>query len=299
MLDEKSAVFRTNPNKDFLRTEFDYAHIDRWYRRIGRRLKYLGLPAWEMLDIIAWATFLDRFTTIEREENEQHLMFLRANVKDLEHRLGSLYGEFDQILISGRDRYGRVPNWPYDLVNLDYFGGFVYSDLSRPKAIKKLVANQANFKQGFLFIITQHLRDGDTIGEKASFLENLRRSLSSATPDNGVRKSIDEVIDWYANPDTPDSFRQALYMNVFLRDAGEAEHFDVECRPGILYSGTGNASMVHFVTDFTFCPGMGYKTASKQSLLQLIDLGTRKIKNGVLVPAHKSAPKLFASKPGR
>ena len=82
MPDQRSTVFRTNPNKDFLRTEYDYAHVDRWYQQSGRRLRYLGLPAWQMLDITAWERFLERFTTIEREENQQHLMFLQANVRD-------------------------------------------------------------------------------------------------------------------------------------------------------------------------------------------------------------------------
>jgi hypothetical protein len=292
MFDQRSAVFQTNPNKDFLRTEYDYSHVERWHQKAGKRLEYLGLPAWEMLDIICWEKFLHRFTTIEREENQQHLMFLQANVQDVEHRLYSLYGEFDQILLSGSDKYGRHPEWPYDVVNLDYFGGFLYSDLSRPRAIKKLISNQANFQRSFLLIITQHLRDGDTLGEKAAFLEDLRRSLKSITPHSGTHKRVDKVIDWYASPDTPDSFRQALYMNAFLRDAGEAEHFDVECQPGILYSGTGKASMVHFLTDLVFHPGIGHKTASKQSLLQLIDLGTREVRDGTFAPPALAAPRL-------
>lgn len=292
MFDQRSVVFQSNPNKDFLRTEYDYSHVGKWYDKTGKRLEYLGLPAWEMLDIICWEKFLHRFTTIEREENQQHLMFLQANVQDVEHRLYSLYGEFDQILLSGCDKYDRSPEWPYDVVNLDYFGGFLYSDLSRPRAIKKLISNQANFQRSFLLIITQHVRDGDTLGEKAAFLEDLRRSLKSITPDRGTHKKVDTVIDWYASPDVPDSFRQALYMNAFLRDAGEAEHFDVECRPGTLYSGTGKASMVHFVTDFVFHPGTGHRAASTQTLLHLIDLGTREVRDGTFVPPALAAPKL-------
>jgi hypothetical protein len=297
MLDAKSLPFHTNVNKDFIRSEVDFAQIDLWYRKVGRRLKYLGLPAWEMLDIITWEKFLDRFTTIEREEDQQHLMFLRANVKDVEHRLHALYGEFDQILLQGRDRNQRVPDWPYDVVNLDYFGGFLYSDLSRPKALRKLIANQANFQQSFLLIITQHLRDGDRIGEKSQFIEDLRRSLKGSTPDPRVCEAIDGLFDWYASPDTPDSFRQSLYMNVFFRDVGETEHFDVECSPPILYSGTGNAQMMHFLTAFTYRPGIGHKTVSTQSLLELINLGLREVRNGTFAPVRKSPPRLTELRP--
>ena len=198
MAEQRDTVFHTNRNKDFLRSEFDYSHVERWYRMRGKRLNYLGLPAWEMLDIISWEKFLERFTTIEREENQQHLMFLQANVQDVEHRLYSLYGEFDRDSADGtRPRIGRRPEWPYDLVNLDYFGGFLYSDLSRPKAIKKLISNQVDFQRSFLLIITQHLRDGDVIGAKAAFLDDLRRSLKSSVLESGTRNAIDQVIDWY------------------------------------------------------------------------------------------------------
>ena len=35
-------------------------------------------------------------------------MFLKANVENVEHRLHSLYGEFDDILLNGRDTF-RAP----------------------------------------------------------------------------------------------------------------------------------------------------------------------------------------------
>lgn len=157
------STFETNPNKDFIRSSYDRELIKDWYASKRHLLKYLGLPAWQMLDILSWQEFLSRFTAIEREENEQHLMFLKANVTDIEHRLHSLYGEFDNILLTGRDRYGNTPEWPYDLVNLDYFGGLIYPNLSRPKALRKLVLNQATYETSFLLIVTQHLRDRDTV----------------------------------------------------------------------------------------------------------------------------------------
>jgi hypothetical protein len=280
----RDAVFQSNQNKDFLRSAYDVEHIKAWFARVGRPLKYLGLPAWEMLDIIAWEAFLSKFTTIEREENQQHLMFLQANVQDVEHRLYSLYGEFDSILVSGRDAYGHGPDWPYDLINLDYFGGFLYSNLSRPKAIRKLISNQAAYSQGFLLIITQHLRDCDTIGAKATFLDDLRRSLKNVCADAKVHVSIDRVLDWYSDASTPDSFRQALYMNVFLRDVGELEHFDVKCRPAIVYAGTGNSSMIHFATEFSFRPGLGHKPASSQSLIDVVNFSLRELRNGAFAP---------------
>jgi hypothetical protein len=289
---QRDSVFHTNPNKDFVRSEYDYAHVERWYQLRGQRLNYLGLPAPEMLDIIAWEQFLNRFTTIEREENQQHLLFLQANVRDVEHRLYSLYGQFDEILIKGRDSLGRQPEWPYDVVNLDFFGGFIYQDLSRPKAVKKMISNQVDFQRSFLLIVTYHLRDCDVIGAKASFLKDLRQLLKNSTREAATRKTIDRAMDWYSDSATPDSQRQTLLVNSFLRDTGEAEHFDVLCRPSVLYSGTGNASMIHFVTDFTFRPGTAHKTSSKQSLFALVDLGTREVKDAKLIKSAAKQPRL-------
>ena len=266
-------VFESNPNKNFLRREYDKPLVEEWYRLRSEPLRYLGLPAWEMLDIVEWQAFLGRFTTIEREENQQHLMFLRANVKDLEARLRSLYGKFDSILLTGRDTYKKMPEWPYDLVNLDYFGGFLYPNLSRPKAIKKLIENQANHERSFLLILTQHLRDGDSLGEKTAFLNDLRKWLKAGVYNPSLHPSIDEVIDWYLGAETPDAARQALYVNYFFRDSGETEHFSVECRPAIIYSGSGGAWMMHFVTKFHYQHGIGHRAASDQTLVDIINLG--------------------------
>lgn len=252
----------------------------------------MGLPAWQMLDIIEWQDYLDRFTTIEREENQQHLIFLRANVRDLEHRLYSLYGEFDEILLNGRDSYGHSPEWPYDLVNLDYFGGFIYPNLARPKALRKLIANQATYERSFLLIVTQHLRDKDSIGEKEVFLEDLRQWLTGGIYDRSVHKSIDKVVDWYKDAEIPDATRQTLYMNFFFRDSGEMEHFDVKCRPAIIYPGTGRAWMIHFVTDFRFKAGIGHRAASEQSLVEMINLGMLEVRDGTFVESRLKQPQL-------
>lgn len=255
-------------------------------------MKYLGLPAWQMLDILEWQGFLKRFTTIEREENQQHLMFLRANVKNVEHRLYSLYGEFDEILLKGKDSYGHCPEWPYDLVNLDYFGGFIYPNLSRPKAVRKLIGNQAAYERSFMLIITQHLRDKDSIGEKEKFLEDLRQWLKGGIYSRSLEVSIDVVVSWYKDAEIPDAARQALYMNFFFRDSGEMEHFDVKCRPPIIYAGTGGTCMIHFVTDFFYRAGIGHRAASEQSLVEVINLGLLEVRDGGFVESRLKQPQL-------
>lgn len=285
-------TFETNPNKDFIRNDYDKALIASWFARTGRLLKYLGLPAGQMLDILAWQEFLSRFTAIEREENEQHLMFLKANVTDVEHRLHALYGDFDKILLKGRDKHGNSPQWPYDLINLDYFGGFIYPDLARPKAVRKLIQNQGRYESGFLLIVTQDLRDRDSLGEKRTFLEDLRQMLKNATYDSTLHPSIDRIIDWYLDSNLPDAARQALYLNFFLRDVGEAEHFNVKCQPPIIYSGTGGSGMIHFATEFHYRPTIGHRAASDQSLIELINLGLREVREGKFVASRFAQPQL-------
>jgi hypothetical protein len=292
MMPKLNAVFQTNPNKDFVRSCYDKPLIQEWHGLAGTQLRYLGLPAWEMLDIIEWQEFLERFTTIEREENQQHLMFLRANVKDVEHRLNSLYGEFDEILLRGRDSYGHCPEWPYDLVNLDYFGGFIYPNLSRPKAVRRLIENQAAYGRSFMLIVTQQLRDKDSIGEKEKFLRDLRQWLKAGIHHRSMDRPIDKVVDWYRDAEIPDAARQGLYMNFFFRDSGEMEHFDVKCRPAVIYPGTGGAWMIHFVTEFRYRMGTGHRAASEQSLVEMINLGLLEVRDARLVKTRLKQPQL-------
>lgn len=289
---EMDTRFHSNVNKDFLRSGYDKALIEIWRSGCGRRLKYLGLPAWRMLDIVEWDKLLSRFTTIEREENQQHLMFLKANVENVEERLHALFGELVEILLTGRDRYGNQADWPYDLVNLDYFGGFIYQTLSRPKAVKKLIQNQATYERSFMLIITQQLRDGDVVGEKLNFLDDLGRSLKSGIIDISLHPAVNAIINWYRSANIPDAARQALYMNFFLRDCGEPEHFDVKCRPPIVYAGTGGTWMIHFVTDFSYRAGIAHRAASNQSIIELINLGLLEVKDGKFTQTSIAQPML-------
>ena len=278
MAADTTLAFQTNANKDHLRRFYDKPLVEAWYKSRGRPLHYLGLPGPEMLDIVEWEPFLGAFSTIERSENQQHFMFLRANVRDLEHRLHSLYGEFDEILVSGRDKYGHTPRWPYDLVNLDFFGGLLYSDLARPRALKKLIANQDAHACSFLLIVTCHVRDGDLTGEKALFLDDLEAKLRR---DYGAKHSVLDWAAWYRSKTTPDTARQSLYLNTLLHDEGEAAGFRVECRTPILYSGTGGAWMLHWVATFEHQAG-AHRAVSSQSLIDVANLGYQELSNGQL-----------------
>jgi len=291
--------FASNPNKEHIRRAFDEPIIREWFERAGRPLKYLGLPAWQMLDIVAWQCMLGRFTGIERAETQQHLMFLNSNVEDLEHRLFALCGNFDEILLKGRDLYGKSPDWPYDLVNLDYFGGFLYADLSRPKAFRKLIENQGAYSRSFLLIVTQHLRDGDTAKEKNKFLADLGERLKGGALDKKLHSQIEKIIAWYRDANLPDAARQSLYMNFTLREFGEAAQFKVRCRPGIVYQGTGGASMIHFVTDFIFEPNIAHRATSDQTLVEVINLGLREAASGSIHGRAFQQPKLAPGAPKR
>jgi hypothetical protein len=275
MTGHSALAFQTNANKDYLRRHYDLPIVGAWHKSVGHPLHYLGLPGPEMLDVVEWLPHIGGFSTIERSENEQHFMFLKANVKDLEHRLHSLYGEFDQILLSGRDSYGHSPRWPYDLMNLDFFGGLLYNNLSRPKALKKLINNQDAHGRSFLLIITCHVRDGDLGGEKAAFIDDVEAKL---TRDFGMRPEIAHWSQWYRDKSTPDTARQSLYLNTLLHDEGEAATFRVDCRPPILYSGTGGAQMLHWVATFEHQKG-AHRAVSRQSLVNVINLGYQELAN--------------------
>ena len=61
--------------------------------------------------------------------------------------------------------------------------------------------------------MTQHLRDSDTVGEKASFLEDLYRTLTNTAVETNSRARIDRLIDWYTDHGTPDAARQVCSVH--------------------------------------------------------------------------------------
>jgi len=266
--------FKSNPNKNFLRSNYDKAIIEHWRKLRETKLCYLGLPGPEMLDIVEWQAYIDQFTTIERLDSAQHLLFLKANVKDVEHRLHSLHGEFDKIINTGRDNYNVTPRWPYDLINLDFFGGLIYPDMARLRALKKLIENQSNYRHSFLLIITHDLRDSDSVGEKLSFFDDLGLALER---DFGPGRGIQNFVESYKSSTTPDAVRQALYMNWFLRENGEMAQFEVYSRPAVVYSGTGGAKMIHYVTEFNYRPS-AHRAVSSQSLHEIVNLGLQELR---------------------
>jgi len=270
--DRKPGGFRSNPNKNYIRSRIDKPLIRKWSENAGRHLEYLGLPGWEMLDIVEWQSFLANFSTIEREEREQHRLYLTANVRDVEHRLHALYGDFDDILITGRDKYGRMPRWPYDVVNLDFYGGLLYSDLRRPMALRKLIENQAAHERSFLLIVTHDLRDSDRGREKQSFLTDMHKFLA-----RGISMRASTIaLDWYERADTPDAARQSVYTNVFLHDVGENHQFHVTCRTPLVYVGTGGTKMIHYTTDFAFRRA-AHRIVSDQSIVDILNLGVHEV----------------------
>ena len=145
-------------------------------------------------------------------------------------------------------------------------------------ALQKLISNQDEYKRSFLLVITQHLRDADLKGEKLSFFDELERRL---VRDLGNRVTIAEAINAFKSTTTPDTARQVSYVNVLLRDFGEASHFQVNCRPAIVYSGTGGARMLHFVTDLSRTE-RAYRAVSEQSLIDVVNLGSLELRDAQL-----------------
>jgi hypothetical protein len=81
-------------------------------------------------------------------------------------------------------------------------------------------------------------------------------------------------------------------MNFFCREFGEPELFKVKCRPGIVYAGTGNTWMIHFVTEFIYQPNVAHRPTSDQTLLEVINLGLIEARNGKFRDKAFQQPKI-------
>ncbi|MGA2875768.1 MAG: hypothetical protein ABSE82_09560, partial [Nitrososphaerales archaeon] len=60
----------------------------------------------------------------------------------------------------------------------------------------------------------------------------------------------------------------------------------------ILYAGTGGAVMIHFVTDFTFRPGISHKVGSSQPIADVLTFSVREAHDGASIRDRHFPPNI-------
>jgi hypothetical protein len=175
-----SNPFPESPEKAHLR-RLHLARLAKHKQEIGRDLSYLGLPSAEMLDVRVWRPVLGQITAIERDRNVAAAMYRTAQMLEIRDRTIIVEDDLYQVarilamedtdarrriaemLPSEREKYGKIREIPYDVINLDLCGGFLYlrDDGSSENAdtLKYIIDHQGRNSCPFFLILTFNLRD--------------------------------------------------------------------------------------------------------------------------------------------
>jgi hypothetical protein len=279
------ADFEGGPQKTYLRTNWDLPIIRSFRAEAGRPLRYFGMPGPAIEDVRQWETELEHVTAVEllrpgtqaEEEDRERLRRLNNSLLQQGLDFQILRGWVEDVLINGHDIDQQPPQhrdisdpaimrFRYDVVNLDFCGGAGYGRPSAAGKPKRIRALQELFRrqQGMRFVLLLTLNVRDRIDDALTlYLRAMRRR---------VAPPLRSALDWYANcGDGMKKYRLKAAIPAFLQHHAESECFDVECFPPIAYSGTANATMVHFVVRCTPTSAQLH-SVSKQDLADLIRL---------------------------
>ncbi len=195
--------FPESPQKAYLRRRH-LADLAGRKLVLGRGLDYLGLPSEEMLDIKLWQSVLRRITAVERDQDLVLAIYRTAEMLGIRSQMTILEQEFAktaQLLamdehtaelslasLSLPEAQGirKARSAPYDVINLDLCGGFLYPTASHTsenvQLLSDLIGFQARHKHPFTLILTFNIRDTGR-GEYDAFITDTLQGLKNAGVD--------------------------------------------------------------------------------------------------------------------
>lgn len=262
--------------------DMDTSLIERHFKNRKGELRYLGLPASTLTELIKWQDYFAHFSAVERGNPQapyilQHNLVLTAFQSNLASKLSLLRGDIDDVLIQGADSFGNTLQYPYDVVSLDYSGGLLYKDASgtskRVDSIRTLIAAQAAHNQDFLLFISVNTDNHDN-GEIRTLIETMGRDLSKL----GV--NIDPTIQQYLRHPL-DEARLKLYVPYVISQLSTSS-YDCELMKPIYYSGNRDTRMMHFAFYLVRTRGFAAGKPSRQTFVRIINLPVFECADGQL-----------------
>ena len=250
--------FTSTDAKDFIRSGFDLEIIRelRAAHYADRKLAYFGLPGEDLLDILSWREFIGRWTAVQIADTAQDAeiadrLELNVLLNRLEHEFQMVRANIDDLLTTP-EGLARL-RWPYEIVNLDYYGGLVnyggpatmpvIGPSRRQKALEELFFRQKG--TAFVLFLTLNLRQNDA-GELTKLLDDEERDLLDLSFD-GVRECFGE------HRALKHAGELKIYVPIYLGNI--AKWHNLVFRAPILYRGT--KQMLHFAITCTPYQGSG------------------------------------------
>jgi hypothetical protein len=278
-------------NKQKIR-ELNLRLIERQFHSRKGELKYFGLPAASMKDILLWQDYFMRFTVVERgrpgeEYRLQHNLELTAMRYGLTNRVYLLRGDLDDILLRGQDNYGNLVDYPFDVVTLDYSGGLIYKDLEgksiRTDSIAELIRRQATLDQSFLLLISCNT-DNEDRGEIRRVFNDILTSLAK------LKIDATPTIQAFLNHSLEQA-RLSIYVPYLIRNLSWANY---QCKPykPVFYLGNRNTQMMNFSFWLKRTTGTVAGSSERRTLLDLLDLKTFECVEGDLTETDFGIPRV-------
>lgn len=259
------------PNKQKVR-EMDLLLIERYFKARKGDLRYLGLPASSIKDILQWQGYFQHFSAVERgrpgeEYRYQHDLILTAMQHGLAHRLELLRGDMDEILLRGRDDFGNPVLYPFDVVSLDYSGGLIYKNSSgrakRAESVESLFREQSARNQDFLLLTSCNL-DNEDQGEIRAVFNDIEREL------NKLGVDVTGTIQAYLGHELEEA-RLKVYVP-YLIGRLAARWYQCEYFKPIYYEGNRGTRMMHFSMRLKRTTKYIAGRPSRQSLVHILNL---------------------------
>lgn len=279
-------LFRSGPDKDIIRKDFDEPIIRADHRRVKRGMNYFGLCGDEMLDVLAWLPYLDRIFTVDWDADVVSLIYHTAALHGLLDRVMAFTANVNDFLIDGEDDVGQpLPDFSYDIASLDYYSPPLIKDLkgdARPiRAIRKLFEHQSALESGFRLLITSNVRVKDK-GELNIVFKDLKKELSD------LGREAEEAVNWYLGQNV--DWQMKVWLPRTLDTIATAFRFSVQDFKAFRYEGTHGSYMVHFGLGFRFDPERS--TARAMSPIDLLEEPLYCLKGGRLAKAEEEPPSI-------
>lgn len=265
---KKAIRFISSQAKDFIRDVFDFEVIRTFQQDYypDQPLAYLGLPGEDLLDVLSWRSFIGRWTAVQIADTPvnaavaDHLV-RNALLKRLERDFQPVRADIDVLLSAENGR--QKLHWPYQIVNLDYYGGLV--NATNDHRSRRIEALQGLFfaqeRAAFILFLTLNLRDRDR-GELSN--------LVNAAEEELLGGELQGVADCFrTHRELGHAGELKIYVPVFL--ASVARKHTLIFHPPILYQGT--QQMIHFAIQcIPYTDLAAGRLVSTRDRMQLINL---------------------------
>jgi hypothetical protein len=256
-------------------------------------LRYFGLPSSALGDVREWAHLFAEFVAVERGERGrewelQHELTLHAFRSGLFGKITLLRGDIDTIVKKGKDLFGQRVRFPFDVVSLDYSGGFFYRDktgkLERLQAIEAIISRQSVKKVNFVLLISGNLDKVDQ-GEIRRTIENIKTELSR------YGDEAEAVISAYFNHPMEEA-RLKIYLPYFVNQLAARYHYNCETDNVIIYKGNRKVPMMAFRFYLSFDVRTEALRSPRERLSQVLNKSLIEVIDGRPTETLLQLPKL-------